>query len=165
MKSVVSVGIGIFLLLPSLPVESNDNIKRNNLINDMVERRKKSGKEMKVTMDEFWKELKETREIKYGKDIHFEKNLDYCRHFGEISVLHKGDEWNLKNIVKYCYYCMNTLNGMTREVKKEDFDIYKWTDERSVKRKKLLKEYISKGILKEKSYESKSKSVYCRNSR
>ena len=128
MKSIVSVGIVMFLLLPSLPVESNDNIKRNNLVNDMVERRKKSGKEMKVTMDEFWKELKETREIKYGKDIHFEKNLDYCRHFGEISVLHKGDEWNLKNIVKYCYYCMNTLNGMTREVKKEDFDIYKWTD-------------------------------------
>ena len=136
------------LLLPSLPVESNDNIKRNNLVNDMVERRKKSGKEMKVTMDEFWRELKETREIKYGKDIHFEKNLDYCRHFGEISVLHKGDEWNLKNIVKYCYYCMNTLNGMTREVKKEDFDIYKWTDERTVKREKLLKEYISKGVLK-----------------
>ena len=138
----------MFLLLPSLPDESNDNIERNNLVNDMVERRKKSGKEMKVTMDEFWRELKETREIKYGKDIHFEKNLDYCRHFGEISVLHKGDEWNLKNIVKYCYYCMNTLNGMTREVKKEDFDIYKWTDERSVKRKKLLKEYISKGVLK-----------------
>ena len=138
----------MFLLLPSLPVESNDNIKRNNLVNDMVERRKKSGKEMKVTMDEFWRELKETREIKYGKDIHFEKNLDYCRHFGEISVLHKGDEWNLKNIVKYCYYCMNTLNGMTREVKKEDFDIYKWTDERTVKREKLLKEYISKGVLK-----------------
>ena len=137
------------LLLPSLPVESNDNIKRNNLVNDMVERRKKSGKEMKVTMDEFWKELKETREIKYGKDIHFEKNLDYCRHFGEISVLHKGDEWNLKNIVKYCYYYMNTLNGMTREVKKEDFDIYKWTDERTVKREKLLKEYISKGIIKQ----------------
>ncbi len=115
----------------------------------MVERRKKSGKEMKVTMDEFWRELKETREIKYGKDIHFEKNLDYCRHFGELSVLHKGDEWNLKNIVKYCYYCMNTLNGMTREVKKEDFDIYKWTDERTVKREKLLKEYISKGIIKQ----------------
>ena len=149
MKSIVSGGIVMFLLLPSLPVESNDNIKRNNLVNDMVERRKKSGKEMKVTMDEFWRELKETREIKYGKDIHFEKNLDYCRHFGEISVLHKGDEWNLKNIVKYCYYCMNTLNGMTREVKKEDFDIYKWTDERSVKRKKLLKEYISKGIIKQ----------------
>ena len=129
-KSFLQVGMVIVLFLPSLPFKSNDNIKRNNLVNDMVERRKKSGKEMKVTMDEFWKELKETREIKYGKDIHFEKNLDYCRHFGEISVLHKGDEWNLKNIVKYCYYCMNTLNGMTREVKKEDFDINKWSSER-----------------------------------
>ena len=129
-KSFLQAGMVIVLFLPSLPVKSNDNIKRNNLVNDMVERRKKSGKEMKVTMDEFWKELKETREIKYGKDIHFEKNLDYCRHFGEISVLHKGDEWNLKNIVKYCYYCMNTLNGMTREVKKEDFDINKWSSER-----------------------------------
>ena len=94
MKSVVSVGIGIFLLLPSLPVESNDNIKRNNLVNDMVERRKKSGKEMKVTMDEFWEELKETRKIKYGYDMHFEKNLDYCRHFAEISVIHREDEVN-----------------------------------------------------------------------
>ena len=81
-------------------------------------------------MNEFWKELKETREIKYGSDPHFEKNIDYCRHFGETSVLHREEEFNLKNIVKYSYYCMNTLNGMTREVKKEDFDIYKWTDER-----------------------------------
>ena len=63
MKSILSGGRGMFLLLPSLPLESNDNIKRNNLVNDMVERRKKSGKEMKVTMDEFWEELKETRKI------------------------------------------------------------------------------------------------------
>ena len=129
-KSLFQVGILIVLFLPSLPVESNQNIKRNSLVKDMVERRRNSRKEMIVTMNEFWKELKETREIKYGSDPHFEKNIDYCRHFGEISVLHKGDEWNLKNIVKYCYYCMNTLNGMTREVKKEDFDINKWSSER-----------------------------------
>ena len=130
MKLPFIIGFLAILMTTSLPVESNDNIKRNNLVNDMVERRRNSGKEMKVTMDEFWEELKETRKIKYGYDMHFEKNLDYCRHFGEISVLHKGDEWNLKNIVKYCYYCMNTLNGMTREVKKEDFDINKWSSER-----------------------------------
>ena len=130
MKHHFIIGFLAIFMTTSLPVESNDNIKRNNLVNDMVERRKKSGKEMKVTMDEFWKELKETREIKYGKDIHFEKNLDYCRHFAEISVLHKEVEWNLKNIVKYCYYCMNTLNGMTKEVKKENFDINKWSSER-----------------------------------
>tara|TARA_Y100000589_G_C26759114_1_gene469018 strand:- start:137 stop:268 length:132 start_codon:yes stop_codon:yes gene_type:complete len=43
---------------------------------------------------------------------------------------------------------MNTLNGMTREVKKENFDINKWSNDRKVKRKKLLKEYISKGVIK-----------------
>ena len=129
-NSLFQVGILIVLLLPSLPVESNQNIKRNSLVKDMVERRRNSGKKMIVSMNEFWKELKETREIKYGSDPHFEKNIDYCRHFGETSVLHREEEFNLKNIVKYSYYCMNTLNGMTREVKKEDFDIYKWTDER-----------------------------------
>ena len=56
-KSFLHIGIVIVLLLPSLPVKSNDNIKRNNLINDMVEKRRNSGKEMKVTMDEFWEEL------------------------------------------------------------------------------------------------------------
>ncbi len=130
MKLPFIIGFLAILMTTSLPVESNDNIKRNNLVNDMVERRKKSGKEMKVTMDEFWEELKKTRKIKYGYDMHFEKNLDYCRHFAEISVIHREDEWNLKNIVKYSYYCMNTLNGMTREVKKEDFDINKWSSER-----------------------------------
>ena len=148
LKSFVFIGIGMVLLLPPLPVESNENIKRNNLVKDMVERRRNSGKEMKVTMNEFWTELKETRKIKYGYDMHFEKNLDYCRHFGEISVLHREEEWNLQNIVRYCYYCMNTLNGMTREVKKENFDINKWSNDRKVKRKKLLKEYISKGVIK-----------------
>ena len=147
-KSFLQVGIGIVLLLPSLSVESNDNIKRNSLVKGLVERRRNSGKEMMVTMNEFWKELKETRKIKYGYDMNFERNLDYCRHFGEISVLHREEEFTLKNIVKYCYYCMNTLNGMTREVKKEDFDIYTWSSERSKKRKKLLKEYTSKGVLK-----------------
>mgnify|MGYP006063869351 CR=1 FL=1 len=93
-KSFLQVGMVIVLFWPSLPVKSNDNIKRNNLINDMVEKRGKSGKEMKVTMDEFWEELKETRKIKYGYDMHFEKNLDYCRHFAEISVIHREDEVN-----------------------------------------------------------------------
>ena len=54
-------------------------------------------------MEEFWSELIETREIKYGKDEHFERNLDYCPNFSERAVLYKGDEWNLKNIVNCCY--------------------------------------------------------------
>ena len=96
----------------------------------MIERRKNKNKDMKATMEEFWKKLKETREIKYGKDNHFELNLDYCREFSEISVIHKGNDWNLKNIVKYCYWCMDKLNKMTREVKNEEFNINNWINER-----------------------------------
>ena len=122
LKSIFSVGIGMILLLPTLPVESNSNKERNNLIKDMVERRKKKGKGMEVTMNEFWKELKDTRKIKFGYDPNYEKTVDYCRNWGEMSVRYKDEEWNLQNIVKYSYYCMNTINGMTTQLIKEDFN-------------------------------------------
>ena len=132
LKCFVSIGIGIILLSSSTSVDSKEKItnEKHNLVDAMVERRRKNNKDMKASMEEFWRELIETREIKYGKDDHFERNLDYCRNFSERAVLHKGDEWNLKNIVKYCYWCMDKLNKMTREVKNEEFNINNWISER-----------------------------------
>ena len=132
LKCFLSIGIGIILLSSSTIVDSKEKItnEKHNLVDAMIERRRKNNKDMKVSMEEFWRELIETREIKYGKDDHFERNLDYCRNFSERAVLHKGDEWNLKNIVKYCYWCMDKLNKMTREVKNEEFNINKWISER-----------------------------------
>ena len=131
-KCFLSIGIGIILLSSSTIVDSKEKItnEKHNLVDAMIERRRKNNKDMKASMEEFWRELIETREIKYGKDDHFERNLDYCRNFSERAVLHKGDEWNLKNIVKYCYWCMDKLNKMTREVKNEEFNINKWISER-----------------------------------
>ena len=132
LKCFLSIGIGIILLSSSTIVDSKEKItnEKHNLVDAMIERRRKDNKDMKASMEEFWRELIETREIKYGKDDHFERNLDYCRNFSERAVLHKGDEWNLKNIVKYCYWCMDKLNKMTREVKNEEFNINKWISER-----------------------------------
>ena len=132
LKCFLSIGIGIILLSSSTIVDSKEKItnEKHNLVDSMIERRRKNNKDMKASMEEFWRELIETREIKYGKDDHFERNLDYCRNFSERAVLHKGDEWNLKNIVKYCYWCMDKLNKMTREVKNEEFNINKWISER-----------------------------------
>jgi len=132
LKCFLSIGIGIILLSSSKIVDSKEKItnEKHNLVDAMIERRRKNNKDMKASMEEFWRELIETREIKYGKDDHFERNLDYCRNFSERAVLHKGDEWNLKNIVKYCYWCMDKLNKMTREVKNEEFNINKWISER-----------------------------------
>ena len=132
LKSFLSIGIGIILLSSSTIVDSKEKItnEKHNLVDAMIERRRKNNKDMKASMEEFWRELIETREIKYGKDDHFERNLDYCRNFSERAVLHKGDEWNLKNIVKYCYWCMDKLNKMTREVKNEKFSINEWISDR-----------------------------------
>jgi hypothetical protein len=132
LKCFLSIGIWIILLSSSTPVDSKEKItnEKHNLVDAMIERRRKNNKDMKTSMEEFWRELIETREIKYGKDDHFERNLDYCRNFSERAVLHKGDEWNLKNIVKYCYWCMDKLNKMTREVKNEEFNINNWISER-----------------------------------
>ena len=132
LKCFLSIGIGIILLSSSTIVDSKEKItnEKHNLVDAMIERRRKNNKDMKASMEEFWRELIETREIKYGKDDHFERNLDYCRNFSERAVLHKGDEWNLKNIVKYCYWCMDKLNKMTREVKNEEFNINKWISKR-----------------------------------
>ena len=132
LKCFLSIGIGIILLSSSTIVDSKEKItnEKHNLVDAMIERRRKNNKDMKASMEEFWRELIETREIKYGKDDHFERNLDYCRNFSERAVLHKGDEWNLKNIVKYCYWCMDKLNKMTREVKNEKFSINEWMSDR-----------------------------------
>ena len=115
-----------------MQIHSEEKIvdEKHHLLDEMIERRKNKNKDMKATMEEFWKELKETREIKYGKDNHFVLNIDYCREFSERSVIHKGNEWNLKNIIKYCYWCMDKLNKMTREVKNEEFNINNWIRER-----------------------------------
>ena len=132
LKCFLSIGIGIILLSSSTIVDSKEKItnEKHNLVDAMIERRRKNNKDMKASMEVFWRELIETREIKYGKDDHFERNLDYCRNFSERAVLHKGDEWNLKNIVKYCYWCMDKLNKMTREVKNEKFSINEWISDR-----------------------------------
>ena len=132
LKSFLSIGIGIILLSSSTTVDSKEKItnEKHNLVDSMIERRRKNNKDMKASMEEFWRELIETREIKYGKDDHFERNLHYCRNFSERAVLHKGDEWNLKNIVKYCYWCMDKLNKMTKEVKNEEFNINNWISKR-----------------------------------
>ena len=131
-KCFLSIGIGIIVLSSSTAVDSKEKItnEKHNLVDAMIERRRKNNKDMKASMEEFWRELIETREIKYGKDDHFERNLDYCRNFSERAVLYKEDEWNLKNIANYCYWCMDKLNRMTREVKNEEFNINKWISKR-----------------------------------
>ena len=68
----------------------------------------------KIDVQTFWKQVKETREIKYGKDEGWDKNMDYCSYWSENIALTKGEGLVMSNLIKYADKCMNTLNFMTK---------------------------------------------------
>ena len=70
----------------------------------------------KVDIQTFWKQVKETREIKYGRDEGWDKNMDYCSYWSENIALTKGEGLIMSNLIKYADKCMKTLNLMTKYV-------------------------------------------------
>ncbi len=44
-----------------------------------------------LDVESFWNQVKETREIKYGKDSSWDKNMNYCSCFSEKIALSKGN--------------------------------------------------------------------------
>ena len=68
----------------------------------------------KIDVQTFWKQVKETREIKYGKDEVWDKNMDYCSYWSENIALTKGEGLVMSNLIKYADKCMKTLQFMTK---------------------------------------------------
>jgi len=68
----------------------------------------------KIDVDSFWLEVKKVREIKYGKDASWDKNMDYCSYWSEQIAKSKGDGLVMSKLIKYADKCMNTLNFMTK---------------------------------------------------
>ena len=68
----------------------------------------------KIDVQTFWKKVKETREIKYGKDEGWDKNMDFCSYWSENIALTKGEGLVMSKLIKYADKCMNTLNFMTK---------------------------------------------------
>ena len=74
----------------------------------------------KIDVESFWKQVKETREIKYGKDPSWDKNMDYCSYFAEKIALSKGEGYVMSNLIKYADKCHRTLNFMTKYLLEEE---------------------------------------------
>ena len=74
----------------------------------------------KVDVETFWNQVKETREIKYGVDPSWDKNMDYCSYFAEKIALSKGEGYVMSNLIKYADKCHKTLNFMTKYLLKEE---------------------------------------------
>ena len=45
----------------------------------------------KIDVDSFWLEVKKVREIKYGVDASWDKNMDYCSYWSEQIAKSKGE--------------------------------------------------------------------------
>ena len=74
----------------------------------------------KIDVQTFWKKVKKTREIKYGKDEGWDNNMDYCSYWSENIALSKGEGLVMSKLIKYAGKCMNTLNFMTKYVLEEE---------------------------------------------
>ena len=68
----------------------------------------------KVDVESFWNQVKETRELKYGKDPSWDKNMDYCSYFAEKIAISKGEGLAMSKLIKYSNKCHQTLNFMTK---------------------------------------------------
>ena len=73
----------------------------------------------KIDVESFWKQVKETREIKYGVDPSWDKNMDYCSYFAEKIALSKGEGYVMSKLIKYADKCHKTLNFMTNYLLEE----------------------------------------------
>ena len=80
----------------------------------------------KVDVQTFWKQVKATREIKYGKDEGWDKNMDYCSYWSENIALTKGVGLVISKLIKYADKCMNTLNFMTKYMLDENAEYKEW---------------------------------------
>ena len=74
----------------------------------------------KVDVESFWEQIKKTREIKYGVDKDWEKNMDYCSYFAEKIALSKGEGLVMSKLIKYVNKCHQTLNFMTKYLLEEE---------------------------------------------
>ncbi len=74
----------------------------------------------KVDVETFWKQLKKTREIKYGKDSTWDANFDYCSNWSNKIALSKGEGYVMSKLIKYTQKCLNTLGLLTKYVLEEE---------------------------------------------
>ena len=74
----------------------------------------------KVDVETFWKQVKKTREIKYGKDSAWDINFDYCSNWSSKIATLKEEGYVMSKLVKYTNKCLKTLGLMTKYVLEEE---------------------------------------------
>ena len=74
----------------------------------------------KIDVETFWKQVKKTREIKYGKDSAWDVNFDYCSNWSSKIAILKGEGYVMSNLIRNAHKCLNILSLMTKYVLEEE---------------------------------------------
>ena len=74
----------------------------------------------KIDVETFWKQVKKTREIKYGKDSTWDTYFDYCSNWSSKIAISKGEGYVMSKLVQYTNKCLETLGLMTKYVLEEE---------------------------------------------
>ena len=146
LKSILSVGFGIVLLLPSQPIKSEtkkvSTLNNNQPYLDKVEGKPRVFKTWEDN-NNLWKDVIKSRNKVVGYyDTEFANRINYCRYIGESIVLQKKEKFLLSNVLKYMTRCNHTQQQMISHYLEKD---YKDVEED----KKLSEEMISLYVQKE----------------
>ena len=146
LKSILSVGFGMVLLLTSQPIKSEtkkvSTLNNNQPYLDKVEGKPRVFKTWEDN-NNLWKDVIKSRNKVVGYyDTEFANRINYCRYIGESIVLQKKEKFLLSNVLKYMTRCNHTQQQMISHYLEKD---YKDVEED----KKLSEEMISLYVQKE----------------
>ena len=146
LKSILSVGIGVVLLLPTQSIKSGtkkvSTLNNNQPYLDKVEGKPRVFKTWEDN-NNLWKDVIKSRNKVVGYyDTEFANRINYCRYIGESIVLQKKEKFLLSNVLKYMTRCNHTQQQMISHYLEKD---YKDVEED----KKLSEEMISLYVQKE----------------
>ena len=156
LKSIVSVGIGMVLLLPSQSIKSGTKEQSTLNYNQPYQDRWEHKPSVFKTVEDnnnLWKDVIKSRNKVVGyDDTEFANRLNYCRYIGESIVLQKKEKFLLENVLKYMVRCNNTQQQMISHYLEKDYKDVEEDKKLSKEMKSVVKKSMTKQLKVTKSY-------------
>ena len=145
LKSILLVGIGMVLLLPSQPIKSEtkkvSTLNNNQPYQDKIEGKPRVFKTWEDN-NNLWKDVIKSRNKVVGYyDTEFANRINYCRYIGESIVLQKKEKFLLSNVLKYMTRCNHTQQQMISHYLEKD---YKDDEKDKILSQEMISLYVQK---------------------
>lgn len=145
LKSILSAGIGMVLLLPTQSIKSGTKKQSTLNLNQPYQDRWEDKPSVFKTVednDNLWKDVIKSRNKVAGyNDTEFAYRISYCRYIGESIVLQKKEKFLLENVLKYMTRCNQTQQQMITHYLEKD---YKDIEEDKILSQEMISLYVEK---------------------